>query len=65
MLSSTVLPLSPPQSTRAVVLLHNNHDKLWNMIYDHARKNFPPDLFEERIIPNLRATKGSYGTVSR
>ncbi len=53
------------QSTRAVVLLHHDHDKLWDMIYEHAKKSYPPDLFNDRIVPNLKATKGSYGTVSR
>jgi len=53
------------QSTRAVVQLHKDHDKLWDMIHEHAKKSFPPDLFEERITPNLKATKGSYGTVSQ
>ena len=53
------------QSTCAVVLLHKDHDKLWDMIYEHAKKIYPPDLFEARLGPNLKANKGSYGTVSR
>lgn len=52
------------QSTRAVVLLCADHEKLWNMTYKHAKKNYPPDVFAAHIVPSLKATKESYGTVS-
>ncbi|KAK4690161.1 uncharacterized protein P7C71_g6561, partial [Lecanoromycetidae sp. Uapishka_2] len=51
------------QSTRAVVLLHGDHDKFWDMAYAHAEKNYPPEMFQGRIVPNLKSFKGSYATV--
>jgi uncharacterized protein len=51
------------QSCRAVVLLHADHEKLWDIAYEHNRQTAPPPLFE-RLGPNLKAYKQSYGTVS-
>lgn len=51
------------QSTRAVVLLQKDHEKLWDMAYEHRRKTDPPEFFNARIVPNIKAYKGGYGTV--
>ncbi len=50
------------QSTRAVVLLHQDHDKLWDIIYENAQKTYPPELFE-KFSPNIKLYKGAYGSV--
>lgn len=52
------------QSTRAVVMLHADHEKLWDMIYTHAEKNYPAEMFQGRIVPNLKSFRGSHATVS-
>ncbi|KAL9101307.1 MAG: hypothetical protein Q9163_003419 [Psora crenata] len=51
------------QSARAVVLLHQEHEKMWDMAYEASQKATPPELFNARFIPNLTAYKKSYGTV--
>lgn len=51
------------QSTRAVVLLHHDHDKLWDMVYEHSSKTAPPELFNSKLSPSLKAFKQAYGTV--
>ena len=52
------------QSGRAVVLLHQEHEKLWDLAAEAAKKSTPPELFENRLAPNLKAFKNAYGTVS-
>ena len=50
------------QSTRAVVLFGEQHDKLWNITTETLRKIVPEDSFsgtEEK----MNAFKGAYGTV--
>ncbi|KAI4127280.1 MAG: hypothetical protein LQ338_003284 [Usnochroma carphineum] len=51
------------QSTRAAVLLHEEHEKLWDMVYEHSSKTAPPEMFNSRLGPNLKAYRASYGTV--
>ncbi|CAF9937688.1 MAG: hypothetical protein ALECFALPRED_007367 [Alectoria fallacina] len=51
------------QSARAVVLLHQDHDKLWDIAYEHTSKTAPPELFNTKLSPNLKAFKQAYGTV--
>lgn len=51
------------QSSRAVILLHGEHDKLWGMTYDQNKKATPPEIFQF-LEPNLKAYRASYGTVS-
>ena len=53
------------QSARAVILLHNHHEKLWDMVYEHSSRTAPPEMFNTRLEPNLKAYKASYATVSR
>ena len=51
------------QSGRAVVLLHKDHEKFWDLALEHRRKSDPPEFFTNRITPNVLSFKGSYGTV--
>lgn len=53
------------QSARAVVMLQQDHEKLWDMAYEHSSKATPPELFSSRFVPNLKAYKKSYGTVGQ
>ncbi|MFC3748809.1 nitroreductase family protein [Paenibacillus sp. GCM10012306] len=50
------------QSARAVVLLGENHDKLWNIAEDALRKIVPADQFEA-TAQRLGAFKAGYGSV--
>ena len=50
------------QSTRAVVLLHKDHDKFWDIAYENAEKNYPAPMFE-KVGPNIKLFKEGYGTV--
>ena len=50
------------QSTRAVVLLGKDHDKLWDFAYENAEKTYPPAFFE-KVSSNIKLFKGAYGTV--
>lgn len=43
------------QSARAVILLHSSDEKLWDMAYDHSSKTASPELFNNRLAPNLKA----------
>ncbi|CAD6565599.1 MAG: hypothetical protein ASARMPRED_007362 [Alectoria sarmentosa] len=50
------------QSARAVVLLHQDHEKLWDMAYEHTSKTTSPEVFDT-LSPKVKAYKRSYGTV--
>ena len=52
------------QSGRAVALLYQEHEKFWDMAYEAAKKVTPEAIFNARFIPNLKAYRESYGTVS-
>lgn len=51
------------QSTRAVILLNQDHEKLWDIAYEHNSKTAPPELFNTKLSPNIKAFKKAYGTV--
>ena len=53
------------QSTRAVVLLQKDHEKLWDIAHEHRSKSDPPEFFNARVGPNIKAYKQGYGTVSQ
>lgn len=53
------------QSGRAVVLLHEEHEKFWDMAYEATRKAAPEEMFNATFVPNLKAYSKSYGTVSQ
>lgn len=50
------------QSARVVVLLGENHDKLWDLTTETLRKIVPADQFEA-TAQKMGAFKGGYGTV--
>lgn len=52
------------QATRAVIFFGPHHDKLWDMVHAHAQNQFPAEMFDSFIAPNLKSNKASYGTVS-
>ena len=50
------------QSSRAVVLFGDNHDKLWDIAEDELRKIVPADQFEA-TAQRLASFKAGYGSV--
>lgn len=50
------------QSTRMVLLLGPQHDKLWEMVKDALRKIVPEEVFEE-TAEKIDAFRSGYGTV--
>lgn len=57
------------QSTRIVVALHGDHEKVWDIAADAfkplvAGGMVPQEVFENQTKPKLQAFKAAYGTVS-
>ena len=57
------------QTSRIVVLLKKEHQKLWDIAIDVmedlvAAGRLPKDMFEKRTKPKLEAFHAAYGTVS-
>lgn len=57
------------QSTRIVVALHGDHEKVWNIAVDAfkplvASGAVPQEVFDNQTKPKLDAFKAAYGTVS-
>ena len=52
------------QSTRLVVLLNEEHVRLWDMTIDVLRAMVPPDIFKAATEPKLRGLREGSGTVS-
>ena len=52
------------QSTRAVVLLHKDHEKFWDIAYENAKKAFSGPMLE-KVGPNVKLFRGGYGTVRK
>lgn len=50
------------QSTRAVVLLHKDHEKFWDIAYENAEKSFSGPMLE-KVGPNVKLFRAAYGTV--
>lgn len=56
------------QSTRLVVLLHDQHDRLWDIAIEAFQGlvesgKVPKELWEKQTLPKLNGFKGAYGTV--
>lgn len=56
------------QSTRLVVLLREEHDKLWDLIVDAfgglvATGAVPEEMWKNQTLPKLQGFKAAYGTV--
>ena len=50
------------QSACAVILLNNEHEKLWDLAADAASKSLPPSIYES-LKPKLAQYRSGYGTV--
>ncbi len=53
------------QSARLVVLLSDEHNKLWDIARDTAKATSPPELFEKLLRPRCEMFRAAYGTVSK
>lgn len=56
------------QSTRLVVLLHDQHERLWDIAIEAfeglvASGKVPQEIFDKQTLPKLNGFKGAYGTV--
>ena len=51
------------QSARALVLLHEQHEKLWDIAYEAAKATAPPEMFQKIYEPRVAGFRGGYGTV--
>lgn len=52
------------QTSRAVVLLKEEHKKLWDIIYEAAQSKIAPPVFEKVFGPRVKSFRPAYGTVS-
>lgn len=57
------------QSTRLVVLLHEEHEKLWDVVIEVfgglvKAGTIPEDLWKNQTLPKLQGLKAAVGTVS-
>ena len=56
------------QSTRLIVLLHKEHDRLWDIVID-AMSNLvktgavSEEMWKNMTLPKLKGLQGGYGTV--
>ncbi|EKV13115.1 hypothetical protein PDIG_39930 [Penicillium digitatum PHI26] len=56
------------QSTRLVVLLHDQHDRLWDLAIEAFEElvkagKIPQELWAKQTLPKLLGFKGAYGTI--
>ncbi|KAI1427725.1 nitroreductase [Xylaria sp. FL1777] len=51
------------QSGRAVVLLGDEHKKLWDLAYDAAKVGVPPAAFEKAFEPRIKMFRAAKGTI--
>ncbi|KAJ5603460.1 hypothetical protein N7537_006416 [Penicillium hordei] len=56
------------QSTRLVVLLHDQHDRLWDIAVEAFEGlvkagKIPQEIWEKQTLPKLLGFKGAYGTI--
>ena len=52
------------QSTRIVVLLQKDHERLWDITTDIVRPHVPEDAWGKGTGPKMAGFRGAYGTVS-
>lgn len=53
------------QASRLVVLLKDEHQKLWDIASEAASSTVPPELFEKLYKPRIAMYRAAYGTVSK
>ena len=51
------------QTARCVVLLKDQHQKLWDIALEASKASLPPELFEKMVGPRIPGFRGAYGTV--
>ncbi|KAJ6157855.1 hypothetical protein N7470_005447 [Penicillium chermesinum] len=51
------------QTTRIVVLLKEQHEKLWDIAYETAFAASTPEMFEKLYKPRIAMFRAAYGTV--
>ncbi|KAJ5115804.1 hypothetical protein N7456_000152 [Penicillium angulare] len=51
------------QTARIVVLLKEDHEKLWDMARDIAKATVPAEIFEKLYAPRTAMFRAAYGTV--
>ena len=52
------------QTSRLVVLLKDEHQKLWDIAYEVANSTVSPEVFDKVYKPRIAMFRGGYGTVS-
>lgn len=52
------------QAARLVVLLKEEHEKLWDIAREVASASVPPEQFENLYKPRIAGFRAGYGTVS-
>jgi uncharacterized protein len=52
------------QTSRIVVLLQGEHEKVWDIAREVASSTVPPELFEKLYKPRIEMFRAGYGTVS-
>lgn len=52
------------QTTRIVVLLKEENQKLWDLAFEVASSKVPAELFEKLYKNRITASRAAYGTVS-
>ncbi|KAI1325190.1 nitroreductase [Xylariaceae sp. FL0255] len=51
------------QSGRTVVLLKDEHKTFWDLAYNAAKANVPPQIFEKAFEPRVKMFRAAYGTI--
>lgn len=67
LLTNVVLHTPSPfnsQTSRLVVLLKDEHHKLWDIAYEVASSTVPPEVFDKVYKPRIAMFRGAFGTVS-
>ncbi|KAB8220964.1 hypothetical protein RU639_001648 [Aspergillus parasiticus] len=66
LLTDVVLHTPSPfnsQTSRLVVLLKDEHQKLWDIAYEVASSTVPPEVFDKVYKPRIAMFRAGYGTV--
>ncbi|PGH28962.1 hypothetical protein GX50_08291 [[Emmonsia] crescens] len=65
LLSAVVLHTPSPfnaQSARVVLLLKDDHQKLWDIAREEASATVPPEIFQNLYSPRITMYRAAYGT---
>lgn len=67
LISETVMHTPSPfnsQTARLVVLLKEQHERLWDIALEAATASVPPEQLENLYKPRIAGFRAGYGTVS-